>query len=319
MYSRTAIKDLKIGTKYQGVYICKTHSVKVTKTNTPYLDMILLDKTGEINAKWWSIDPGFNVENIEDGNFIIASFSVEDYMGAPQVKIDRMKIPGPTDMFDKSEIVPTAPIPAEKMYDELISAINDMENGDIQRLCYTIISDNKKALMTAPGAKSMHHAVVSGLLLHVTGMLKLAETIAELYAPLVNRDLLVGGVILHDICKLREYVLGPVGLCTDYSKEGKLLGHLAMGASYVEEMGKTLKINPEVTTMMMHMLLSHHGEPEFGAAVRPQFLEAVLLAKIDDIDAKIYMVNEVMQSVAPGEFSPKIYGMGNISMYKPNI
>lgn len=92
-----------------------------------------------------------------------------------------------------------------------------------------------------------------------------------------------------------------------------------MGASYVEEVGKTLKINPEVTTMMMHMLLSHHGEPEFGAAVRPQFLEAVLLAKIDDIDAKIYMVNEVMQSVAPGEFSPKIYGMGNISMYKPNM
>lgn len=312
------ISDFEVGKNYTGVYICKTHASKVSKNNKQYIDMQIIDKTGEINGKCWDIPIGFNPDEIQDGYFIALIMTIEEYNGKPQAKITNLRHIRPEDNFDKSEIIPIAPEPADTMFDELIQTANGMINADLKKLCLTILNENKEELLVCPGAKTMHHAVVSGLLQHLTGMLRLGKTMVDLY-PSVNKDLLLAGIMLHDICKLREFSLGPVGICTDYSKEGKLIGHITMGASYIESKSKELGIDDEVRLLMMHMLLSHHGEPDFGSAVRPMFIEAILLNVIDNIDAKVYMCEEALRNVDDNSFSEKVFGLDNIQLYKHTL
>lgn len=314
--ARCNIADFVVGQKYGGVYICKSHVMKVSKTGGKYIDMQIIDKTGEINGKCWSIPQGFNPDKIVDGDFIALVLNIEEYQGKPQAKIDNIRLILPTDEFDKSEVIPVAPEPAESMYNEIIDTIQEMNNKDIQKLCFSLYTENENLIMRCPAAKIMHHAVVSGLLQHITGMLRLGKAICSVY-PMVNRDVLLGGIILHDICKLREFVLGPVGLCIDYTKEGKMIGHISMGAMYIEKKCEELKINDELKLMLTHMILSHHGQPEFGSPVKPQTMEAILLNLIDNIDAKIYMCNDALDKINPGEFTEKIYGIDNVSLYKP--
>lgn len=312
------ISNFVVGEKYGGVYICKSHTMKTAKTGSSYIDMQIVDKTGEINGKCWTIPQNFNPENIVDGDFIALVLQIEEYQGKLQAKINNIRCIEPTDVFDKSEVIPVAPEPAESMYNEIINTINDINNFDLQKLCNNIITENKDLLMNCPGAKSMHHAVASGLLQHMTGMLRLGKAICGLY-PNVNADLLLSGIILHDICKLREFSLGPVGLCTDYSKEGKLIGHITMGVSYIERKCMELNINEEIKTLMMHLILSHHGQPDFGSAVRPMTLEAILLNAIDNIDAKVYMCENALRDIPAGTFTDKIFGLDNVQLYKPNL
>lgn len=312
------IKDFSVGQKYGGVYICKSHAIKTAKTGSTYIDMQIQDKTGEINGKCWTIPQIFDCSKIVDGDFIALSLLIEEYQGKMQARIDNIKIIEPTDLFDKSEIIPVAPEPAEKMYEEIINTIDNIQNRELNLICSNIINEQKDLLMTCPGAKTVHHAVVSGLLQHLTGMIRLGKCMSTVYQN-INSDLLLSGIILHDICKLKEFSLGPVGLCIDYSKEGKLLGHITMGVSYIENKCLELNIGNEVTSLLMHMILSHHGEPDFGSAVRPMFLEAILLNQIDNIDAKVYVCEETLNNMEKGTFSDKIFGLNNIQLYKPDL
>lgn len=312
------ISKFVVGEKYAGVYICKSHVMKTASTGSQYIDMQILDKTGELNGKCWNIPQNFNPNDIVDGYFIALVLQIEEYKGKMQAKINNIRCITATDVFDKSEIIPVAPESSESMFNEIMNTINDMSNFDLQKLCNNVIVENKELLMVCPGAKSMHHAVVSGLLQHMTGMLRLGKAISGLYSE-VNSDLLLSGIILHDICKLKEFELGPVGLCTDYSKDGKLIGHITMGVSYIERKCMELNINEEIKTLMMHMILSHHGQPDFGSAVRPMTLEAILLNAIDNIDAKVYMCENALKDIPAGTFSDKVFGLENVQLYKPNL
>lgn len=315
---RKNIVDFVKGEKYGGVYICKSHSIKNAKTGAKYIDMQIVDKTGEINGKCWTIPQGFNPEKIVDGDFIALSLQIEEFQGKLQARIDNIKIIEPTDTFDKSEIIPMSPENPEKMFSEIMTSINDMQNEELQKLCANVIMENKEKLLVYPGAKTMHHAIVSGLLQHMTGMLRLGKTILSVY-PSVNSDLLLAGIILHDICKPSEFELGPVGLCVDYTKKGKLIGHITMGVAYIQAKCAELKISEEIETLISHMILSHHGTPEFGSSVRPATLEAILLNMIDNIDAKVYMCEDALRSTEVGEFTEKIYGIDNVQIYNHGL
>lgn len=314
------ICDFKVGNKYGGIYICKQHVMKVAKTGSQYIDMVAVDKTGEIGCKVWSMPMGFNPDEIVDGDFIALVMLIEEYQGKLQGKVENIKIVTPDmhNQFDKSEVVPVAPEPANIMWNDMMFIIQDMKNEQLKKLCLNITEEQKDGYLYSPGAKSMHHATVSGLLHHTTGMLKLANAMVDLY-PSVNADLLMTGIILHDVCKIREFSLGPVGLCTDYSTEGKLIGHITMGVSYVERKCLELGIDDELRIMLMHMIASHHGQPEYGSPVRPMFIEAFLLNAIDNIDAKVYMCNEATKSIEPGTFSEKMFGLDNVQLYKPKF
>ncbi|MBO2528197.1 MAG: CMP-binding protein, partial [Clostridiales bacterium] len=132
---------------------------------------------------------------------------------------------------------------------------------------------------------------------------------AAIYADTVDRDLLLAGTLLHDFAKEEEFSFSELGLVTEYSRKGKLLGHLTMGAQEIAEIAKEKDIPEEKSVLLQHMLLSHHGEPEFGAAVRPQCAESELLSLIDMIDSRMEIYRETFASVPVGEFSPRVFAL----------
>ena len=140
-------------------------------------------------------------------------------------------------------------------------------------------------------------------------MAHIAEYLADVYADVVNRDLLVAGTILHDVAKCDEFITSPLGLVTEYSVKGQLLGHLVMGAEEVALAARELGTPEEKSILLQHMLLSHHGEPEFGAAVRPVCAESELLSMIDLIDSRMEIYKETMDETEVGGFSKKVFAL----------
>jgi len=164
-------------------------------------------------------------------------------------------------------------------------------------------------LCTIPAAKSVHHSFVGGLLMHTLNMLRLADFLSNLYAETVDRSLLLAGTLLHDFSKAEEYNLSALGLVTDYSLKGQLLGHLVMGAREVADVAGELGVSEEKSILLQHMLLSHHGQPEFGAAVLPQCAESELLYLIDSVDSRMEIYQEAMDETPVGTFSKKIFAL----------
>lgn len=314
MATRVSVIDMVVGQTYANVYILKQHAIKQTKQGTNYIDLVLQDKTGEMPGKLWTIPPSLNLDNLQDSDYIVLQFSVEDYQGNKQAKILNIREVKETDKFDKNDLIPVAPEPVEKMYDELINTAQGFNSTPLKKVVTTALKENKEVLLTMPGAKSVHHAVLGGLLLHTCGMLRTAKAIASVY-PTVRKEVLYAGVIIHDIAKIKEFQTGPIGLVTDYSTSGKLLGHIHMGAKYIGDLCEKLDIDPEISTILQHMILSHHGIPEHGSAVTPMFLEAELLHLCDRIDSRVYIYNEAVKDTPVGEFSSKVFALDNKQIY----
>ncbi|MCI2057440.1 MAG: HD domain-containing protein, partial [Oscillibacter sp.] len=162
---------------------------------------------------------------------------------------------------------------------------------------------------TIPAAKSVHHGFLGGLLMHTANMLKGAEAMAGLYGEVIDRSLLLCGTLLHDFSKIQEFTLSPLGVVTEYSVKGNLLGHLVMGAEEVRDVCGALQVPEEKSVLLQHMILSHHGEPEFGAAVRPMCAESELLSELDEIDSRMEIYRETLNTVPTGEFSRRIFAL----------
>ena len=149
---------------------------------------------------------------------------------------------------------------------------------------------------------------------HTLSIVRLAEKVCEVY-PSVNRDLLIGGAMLHDVAKTDEFIVNDAGTATGYSLEGNLVGHLAKGAMIIGKVCEKLGTNEETKLLLQHMVLSHHGEPDFGAAVRPMFIEAELLSELDLMDARLYEMREALENTGKGEFTGKMWALDNRKLY----
>lgn len=319
MPKRTNIVDMNVGETYSHIFLLKQHAVKQTKNNTNYLDLVFMDKTGEMPGKMWAIPATLDTDSLQDSDFIVLQFTVEDYQGTKQAKITNIRLVRPTDEFNKEELIPVAPEPAQDMYDEIMDTVQKFSNETLKSIVSTALVENKDKLLSLPGAKAMHHAVLGGLLYHTLGMLRTAKAISGVYET-INKDLLYSGVILHDIAKILEYETGPVGLVTDYTTEGKLLGHINMGANYIADLCKRLEVSDaEIPMLLQHMVLSHHGVPEHGSAITPMFLEAQILYVCDYVDSRVYMFNEATKDIEAGTFSQKVFGLDNKQIYKPML
>ena len=191
-----------------------------------------------------------------------------------------------------------------------------MQDEDYRQIAKALFSRYEAQFCTVPAAKSVHHGFRGGLLMHTVNMLRAADYLAELYCEVVNRDLLLTGTLLHDIAKIREFSLTPLGVVKDYSTEGQLLGHLVMGAQEIAAVAGELGIPGEKSVLLQHLVLSHHGEPEFGAAVRPMCAEAELLHFIDMIDSRMEIYAEALQDMEPGSFSERIFALEK-RIYRP--
>lgn len=307
------IKDMKAEMTVEFTAIISQVSIGKTngKNRRSYLNMMLEDQTGEIDAKFWSPDEE-QLKTCALGAVVEGKGDVINYNGALQMKVSTLKVKSVTDE-ERMAFLPHAPLDVDVMMkeiDDTISSVKDKEYRDITRL---IIHDHRQAFMTYPAATRNHHEFVSGLLYHTYCMLKVAKGMSAVYTSL-NTDLLYCGVILHDIGKVKE-LSGPI--TPVYTSEGNLLGHISIGSAMIKEKADELGYSGEKITLLMHMVLSHHGKNEYGSPVLPQIKEAEILYLIDNIDARMAMFDKALASVSPGESTKRIFALENRSLYRP--
>ena len=300
----------------EGFCIIKTIDRKTTTKGDSYLDITLGDSDGEINGKLWKYVPELHGE-YEANQIIKVRGLISEYNGNDQLRIERIRHSTPEDNLKAEDFVKTADYSGEMMFNELLSIVNGFTDEDLKTLVLTILNDKRQPILYWPAAFKLHHAVRGGLLLHTLSIVRLAQAVCKIYT-FVDEELLIAGAILHDISKLQEFTVADSGVATGYSIEGNLLGHLTMGAMVVNEYAKKLGTNPKTAMLLEHMLISHHGEPEFGAAVRPGFIEAELLSELDLMDSRVYEMKEAVQEAAPDEFTGKLWAMDNRKLYNHN-
>ncbi len=309
------IEEIKTGDKVEGYYLLQSAFSKVTNSGRPFLSMVLADRTGAIDAQIWDY-PG-PVSPRDAGSAVKIRGTASEYKGAPQITVERLRLAAAGDDYCTADLVPTAPIDAEAAWRELNAAVDSLEDPDYAAVCRELLKTRGERFRVVPAAKSVHHAFVGGLLMHTAYMVRTALFLAELYAPLLDRSLLVAGTLLHDFAKCEEFDLSPLGVVTDYSVKGELLGHLVMGAQEAARTAEALHVPEEKSVLLQHMILSHHGEPEYGAAVRPVCAESELLSCLDMLDSRMEIYREALDETPPGEFSRRVFALDRRIYHHP--
>ncbi len=306
------IRFQQVGEKVETYFLIKSAVKGVASNGKPFLTLILSDHTGDIEAKLWGCSPE------DEATFcsqVIVHLhgEVAEYRGRLQMKISSIRPTSAMDQVNIADFVRSAPLAPADMLDEITQAIFEMKNPNIQRITRHLLKKHQQAFLEVPAATKNHHEFVSGLAYHVVSMLKIAKSLADLY-PTLDTDLLYAGIILHDLGKVRE-LSGPID--TSYTLEGKLIGHISIMVSEIAEAAKELAIEGEEVLVLQHLILSHHGKGEWGSPKVPVIREAEVLHMIDNIDAKMNMMDRALERVQPGDFSERVMAMDNRSFYKP--
>jgi 3'-5' exoribonuclease len=265
-------------------FLVRDKIMAMAKNGKPYMTLKLVDRTGEVEGRVWDRVDEFS-ERFGKDDFLRVQGKASVYLGKMQLVVqDLARLPdGEVDLAD---YLPVAARSTEELVGELRTRVGSLTDPHLRRLLEAFLADPAflQLYATAPAAKTMHHVYLGGLLEHSLAVADLADDVSRRY-PGVQRDLLVAGALLHDIGKVAE-------LCYersfDYTDEGKLIGHIVMGVEMVEEKVRQLPDFPRsLATLVKHLLLSHHGQYEFGSPKRPKTLEAVILNFLDDLDSKI--------------------------------
>lgn len=311
------IEEFQVNDKIDGYFIIKEAECRTAINSKKYLDFTIADKTGEINAKYWNYKDG-DEEIYKASTLIKIRGSVTQWQNSVQFKIDRIRLTNENDNVDISDFVPSAPYPADEMYNVLEEYISKINNKDIKGIVQTIIDDNKNKIMHFPAAKKNHHSIRSGLLFHTVTMLRAGEKLCEVYTYL-NKDLLYGGIILHDLAKMEEMDSDELGIVSDYTVEGHLLGHIVQGIKNIEVAALSIGADKEITMLLEHMVLSHHYEAEFGSPKKPMFPEAQVLHFLDVMDASLYDMHKASKETKRGNLSDPIWSLDKRRVYNPNV
>ena len=288
----------------EGFLLVRASEQRTSSNGTKYLDLTLSDRQSEINAKMWD---GQTAAPKPSTVVKIRGMMLE-YNGRPQLRVDKMRPIEPGDGVDLSQLVPCAPDSTEDMMNLLLGRVERIISKPLQDLVRYRIDECKEQLMYYPAASKLHHAERGGLLHHITTMLKDADAISAIY-PQLDGDLLAAGVMLHDLCKIREFDSDEMGLVSDYSAEGNLIGHLVEGVAELQQAGEALGTPKELLMLLEHMVLSHHDLPEYGSPRRPMIPEAEVLHLIDLLDARMYEMDRALSAVSPGSFTERIWSL----------
>ena len=301
------IADFQTGDEVEGFYVLKTAASKISNRGTPFLSASRAARPGAIDTKMW--DYAGPVGTADEGSVVKIRGTVSEFRGSLQLILSRIRPVQEGDRYSLGDLVPVAPVDVDEAWQELMGLVDGLEDRDYAAVCRRVLERYGERFRTVPGGKSMHHSFVSGLLMHTLYMVRTADYLAGLYRDVVNRDLLLAGTLLHDAAKCDEFVTSPLGLVTEYSVRGQLLGHLVMGAQSAAEAAGELGIPEEKSVLLQHMLLSHHGDPAFGAAVRPMCAESELLSLIDLVDSRMEIYREALAETEPGQFSRRVFAL----------
>lgn len=300
------VSQMEKDTHWEGFLLVRSADIRRDKKGNDYLDMNLSDKTGEINSKYWNRDAVRTAPKA--GNVIRVSGMVQEFNGRLQLRVDSYQPVTPEDDVDMNTLVPSAPRKPADMLREIQETVSGFQNEGIRKLTLEMLETAGEKLEWFPAAQRMHHAERSGLLHHTTDMLALAKGIVRVY-PWLNSDLLYAGVILHDLGKIDELQSDPNGNVADYTPEGQMLGHLVGGIVNLNRAADKAGVHGETLLLLEHMLLSHHGETDYGSPKAPMFPEAEALHWLDMMDARMNTMKGVVDMTPAGAFSEKIFSL----------
>jgi len=276
-----------------------------------YLNVTLQDSSGQIEGKKWDVaDEDLNI--LASGNVVSVYGEVYQYKDKLQFKIFEAR-PVALGDVDIARFVKECPVPKEELKKKADAYIESIKDPDLKKMVVYLIDQHKADYYDYPAAVRNHHAFASGLLYHSVTMADIAEALCKIY-PNLNRDYLIAGTLIHDIGKITE-LSGPVA--TKFTFEGRMLGHISIMQAEVREAAHALGLTGEMPILLEHMVLSHHGVPEFGSPVVPETREAMVLNMIDNLDAKMLVLDKALEGVAPGEWSQKIYALDDAFYYNP--
>ena len=305
------LAEIKRDDRFEGYLIVRSAEQRASANGKNYLDMTLADKTGSINAKMWD----GTVQPPLAGSIVKVRATGNEFNGRMQLRVEKIRAAESRDAVDMSTLIPCAPRDPREMREEIIRAADHIADKDLRLITCELLDRAGDQLLTFPAAKQMHHAERSGLLHHMTTMLRTANAIMSVY-PQLNPSLLTAGVIVHDLAKIDEMDADTLGLVSDYSVDGKLLGHIVRGVVNIQLAAEKTKASPAKALLLQHMVLSHHGIPDYGSPIAPKFPEAEVLNTIDTLDARLFEMYEALSRAMPGGFSEKVWGLDNRQLYR---
>ena len=286
------VSEITENTQVEGLFLVKDKNNGITKNGKQYIALNLTDKTGEVKARIWDNAEKLGTRFSQGDSVSLKAFSVM-YQGTLQLNITGIeKFPAGEELL--RELLPASKTNSDELFSELLGISRTFSNSNLRRLLDFVFSrdDIVTAFKAAPAAKSIHHDYLGGLIEHTVNVARLACAVAPLY-PTLNKDLLLTGAILHDIGKIYELTYKK---SFSYTDKGRLIGHIILGVDIVTDAIKQIPEFPEdLALVVRHLLLSHHGQYEFGSPKRPKIPEALLLSYLDDIDAKIFVCNEIIK------------------------
>jgi 3'-5' exoribonuclease len=302
---------------FDSIYLVLNKQQRTTRTAKPYISLTLGDNSGQIEARIWDpLDTRIAVD-FARGDVVKVRACCSKFDGTLQLKIDLLRKIASHE-FDRSDLLPATTYSIPELWQKLEAAVARFTDPDLKRLVNTMLADPaiQESFREAPAAKQLHHAWLGGLLEHVVSLIGLAENVVPHY-PILMKDLVLTGIILHDIGKIRE-LSWATGF--EYTLEGTLLGHIQIGASMIEKTIDSLpNFPPRLKTLVLHTILSHHGKLEFGSPKLPMIPEALMLNFLDDMDAKMQTLASELQKAtrqgkAPGEFTDRIWALDQRTM-----
>jgi 3'-5' exoribonuclease len=289
---RQYVKDLKPGVPIDDIFFVARRDIKERRDGVPFLTFDLQDKTGNVAGIMWDrVEDAISC--VEPGGFFRIQGKLGNYQGRPQLTVSVIYPADPKEI-DRDDFLRATERDRSEMMSELQGYIEAVENTHLSKLLAAFFDDQEftDQFVMAPAAVQVHHAYLGGLLEHTVMMARLADKIPTIYTE-VDRDLLMTGIILHDVGKTAEYVYESV---LDHTYDGRLLGHIVIGYEMVrDKIGRIPGFPQELARMLLHIVLSHHGQMEFGSPKTPKFVEALIVHFLDNLDARVAMFRETIQ------------------------
>lgn len=292
------IGELKEDDQVTDHYLCVRKQSLKTRAGKTYFSLILQDKTGQVDAKIWDLNNG--ISHFEEGDYIKVDALVISYQNSLQMNVRRIRQSDESEI-DPTNFVPTSQYDLDEMYQELLAFVDRIENPYMKELAEKFFVEDQafaERFKQHSAAKRIHHSFMGGLLEHTLGILKICDFLTMQY-PKVNRDLLFIGALFHDMAKTRELSEFPM---VNYTDEGQLVGHLVMAVEWINEKIADIPDFPkDISNLVKHIVLAHHGELEYGSPKKPAILEAMLLHYADNIDAKVMTITSMLEEADTDE------------------
>ncbi|MGL5268492.1 MAG: 3'-5' exoribonuclease YhaM family protein [Spiroplasma sp.] len=291
----------------------------IASNNNPYLTLILQDNTGTINARLWDVKEE-DIKVLVPGKVVTVIANSLLYNNELQLKVNNYQVLTEVEAEKHYQnLILSAPINVEKEWKNLIKTVEEFNNQILKKILLHLLKRYQKEFTTRPAAVRMHHNVRSGLLWHTATMLKTAKEIVKIYFDRdINQDLLYAGIIMHDFGKIWEL---DSQLITNFTLQGNMQGHIVLGSEQVKLACKELNIDQQEQSIVLlqHLVLASHGKYEYGSPVLPKILEAELVHQIDNLDAKITIIDEALKFVKPQETTNRLVAVEGRSFYKHSL